>query len=40
MPAGLPFVIRTLVKSRRVTAMALVGRDIQNKPGIGADGFT
>jgi Flp pilus assembly pilin Flp len=58
MLADLPFVIRTLVKSRRgassteyalvaalipiaaITTMGLVGQEIQNKPGIGDDGFS
>jgi pilus assembly protein Flp/PilA len=57
MLADLPFVIRTLVNSRRgassteyalvaalisiaaITAMGVVGQDIQNKLGIVANGF-
>jgi pilus assembly protein Flp/PilA len=57
MLADLPFVIRTLVNSRRgassteyalvaalisiaaITAMGIVGQDIQNKLGIVANGF-
>jgi len=57
MPADLPFVIRTLVNSRRgascteyalvaalisiaaITAMGVVGQEIQTKLGIVANGF-